>query len=217
MVALVWDQIGERLYETGIDKGVLYIPGVGGAYDTGFAWNGLISVTEAPSGADATALYADNIKYLNLIAAEEFGCTIEAYTYPEEFGQCDGTDAPEVGMLVGQQSRKSFGLSYRSILGNDAAGDEFGYKLHLVYGCRAAPSEKAYSTVNDSPDAITFSWEVSTTPAPITGLKPTALIVVDSSLATPTGLAALEEALHGGAAEPQLPTPDEVIVLLATV
>lgn len=217
MALLTWDNIGERYYETGVDHGVLYILSGGGAYDTGFAWNGLVSVTESPTGADASPQYADNIKYLNLIAAEEFSCTIEAFTYPPEFGQCDGTAVPETGMQIGQQSRAVFGLSYRTIIGNDVASNEYGYKLHLVYGCQAAPSEKAYSTVNDSPEAITFSWEVATTPVPVTGFKPTALITVDSTAVTPTGLAALEDALYGGTGDPALPLPDAVVTLLQTV
>lgn len=218
MAALTWDNVGERYYETGIDHGVLYIPDNTGAYNTGFAWNGLVSVTESPTGAEASPQYADNIKYLNLISAEEFGCTIEAFTYPDEFGQCDGSVSPETGMVVGQQTRKRFGLSYRTVLGNDTDGDAYGYKLHLVYGCLAAPSEKAYSTINDSPEAITFSWEVTTTPAPMTGYKPTSLIVVDSTTASPAGLAALELALYGDVStEPELPTPDEVVTLLKSV
>lgn len=216
MAPLVWDTVGERFYETGVDHGVLYIPDGTGAYNTGFAWNGLVTVTESPSGADASAQYADNIKYLNLIAAEEFACTIEAFTYPPEFGQCDGTAEPDTGMQIGQQGRKVFGLSYRTILGNDTLSNEYGYKLHLVYGCLAAPSEKAYSTVNDSPEAITFSWEVSTTPVPMTGYKPTALITINSVDASPTGLSALEDALYGATVEPELPMPDEVLTLLGT-
>jgi len=214
MVALTWDQVGERLYETGVEKGVLYIPNGSGVYDTGFAWNGLTAVTEAPSGAEATPLYADNIKYLNLTSAEEFGATIEAYTYPEEFGQCDGTSTPQPGVLLGQQGRSTFGLSYKTALGNDLIGTDYGYKLHLVYGCLAAPSEKAYATVNDSPEAITFSWEVSTTPAAVTGGKPTSVITIDSTTADPTDLAALELLLYGEVAtEPSLPTPDEVVAI----
>lgn len=216
MAPLTWDNSGERFYETGVDHGVLYIP-TAGVYDTGVAWNGLVTVTEAPSGADTSAQYADNIKYLNLIAAEEFGCTVEAFTYPPEFAQCDGSAEPETGMVIGQQSRKTFGLSYRTILGNDVDSNEHGYKLHLVYGCLAAPSEKAYSTVNDSPEAITFSWEVTTTPVPVTGYKPTALVVVDSTLTTPTGLSALEDELYGAVSAPRLPLPDEVVTLLQSV
>jgi len=216
MVPLTWDQIGERLYETGVDHGVLYLPDVAGVYNTGFAWNGLTTVTETPSGAEASPQYADNIKYLNLISAEEFGCTIEAFTYPEEFAECDGTALPEPGVAVGQQGRKIFGLSFRTRVGNDVEGTEFGYKLHLVYGCQAAPSEKAYATINDSPEALAFSWEVTTTPVPVTDYKPTSLIVIDSTVVDPTDLAALEALLYGQAAvEPALPTPDAVITLFA--
>jgi len=216
MVPLTWDQIGERLYETGVDHGVLYLPDAAGVYNTGFAWNGLTTVTETPSGAEASPQYADNIKYLNLISAEEFGCTIEAFTYPEEFAECDGTALPEPGVAVGQQGRKIFGLSFRTRVGNDVEGTEFGYKLHLVYGCQAAPSEKAYATINDSPEALAFSWEVTTTPVPVTDYKPTSLIVIDSTVVDPTDLAALEALLYGQAAvEPALPTPDAVITLFA--
>lgn len=211
---LTWDGVGDRLYETGIDHGVLYLPDENGDYNTGFPWNGLTGVTESPSGAESSPQYADNIKYLNLISAEEFGLTIEAFTYPEEFGQCDGTVAPTTGLLIGQQNRSLFGLSYRTIQGNDTLGDTFGYKLHLVYGCLASPSERAYATVNDSPEAINFSWEVTTTPVPVTGYKPTALIVIDSATADPTALAALEATLYGETEDPTLPTPDEVIAAL---
>jgi hypothetical protein len=215
MAALVWDLIGERFYETGVDHGVLYIPDATGVYADGVAWNGLVSVTESPSGAESTAQYADNIKYLNLISVEEFGATIEAFTYPPEWGPFDGLATPETGVYVGQQPRKMFGLSYRTRVGNDVDGDSLGYKLHLVYGCVASPSEKAYNTINDSPEAITFSWDVSTTPVPVTGLNPTSLIVVDSTTADPTKLTALEAVLYGGTAAPKLPTPDEVIALMA--
>jgi hypothetical protein len=209
---LVWDQVGERFYETGVDHGVLYIPNATGVYDKGVAWNGLTTVTESPSGAEGNAQYADNIKYLNLISAEEFGATLEAFTFPEEFAQFDGLAVPDAGVYIGQQPRKSFGLSYRTRHGNDVEGDEFAYKLHLVYGAIATPSEKAYNTINDSPEAIAFSWTISTTPAPVTGYKPTALIVIDSATADPTGLTSLETALYGAVAtEPKLPTPDEVI------
>jgi len=218
MVALLWDQTAERLYETGVDHGVLYVPNASGVYETGVAWNGLVSVTESPTGAEATAQYADNIKYLNLISAEEFGATLEAFTYPDEFNQFDGAASPEVGVTVGQQPRKSFGLSYRSRLGNDVDGDSHGYKLHLVYGCVAAPSEKAYTTINDSPETITFSWEISTTPTAVTGLQPTSLIVIDSTLVLPAELADLEEQLWGAAAvTPNLPTPDAVIAMFPGV
>lgn len=216
MPALVWDQVGERLYETGVDHGVLYIPDVSGAYATGVAWNGLTTVTESPSGAEASAQYADNIKYLNLISAEEFGGTLEAFTYPDEFAEFDGLAVPSPGVVVGQQPRKMFGLSYRTRLGNDITGDEHGYKLHLVYGCNASPSEKAYATINDSPEAITFSWTISTTPVPVTGLKPTALIVVDSSVVDPGDLAALEAELYGGTGVANLPLPDDVIAMFSS-
>jgi hypothetical protein len=216
MAALTWDAIGERFYETGVDHGVLYIPDVSGAYALGVSWNGLYTVTESPSGAEPTAQYADNIKYLNLFSAEEFACTVEAFTYPDEFAAFDGLASPEVGMVIGQQPRKVFGLSYRTRIGNDIDGTALGYKLHLVYGCQASPSEKAYNTINDSPEAITFSWEVSTTPVPVTGYLPTSLIVVDSRTADPTNLAALEVELYGGVAAANLPTPDEVIALMGT-
>ena len=214
MAPLTWDQVGEKIYETGVDHGVLYLPDDTGVYNTGFAWNGLTTVTESPSGAEPSAQYADNIKYLNLISAEEFGATVEAFTYPEEFGQCDGTALPSPGVAVGQQGRKMFGLSYRTEKGNDVDGTDFGYKLHLLYGCQAAPSEKAYATINDSPEAITFSWDVTTTPVPVTGYKPTSLIVVDSTVVDPADLAALEALLYGaGIVEPALPTPDAVLAL----
>jgi DNA-binding protein YbaB len=216
MAPLTWDQVGEKLYETGVDHGVLYIPDAAGVYNTGFAWNGLTTVTESPTGAASTPQYADNIKYLNLISAEEFGATIEAFTYPDEFGQCDGTATPNDGVSVGQQGRKMFGLSFRTRVGNDVDGTEFGYKLHLVYGAQAAPSQKAYATINDSPAAIAFSWDITTTPVPVTGLKPTSLIVIDSTVVDPTDLKALEDLLYGAAAlEAALPTPDAVIALFA--
>lgn len=216
MTALTWDQVGERLYETGVDHGVLYIPNGSGIYDFGVAWNGLTTVTESPSGAEASPQYADNIKYLNLVSAEEFGATIEAYTYPDEFGQCDGTAAPSDGVLLGQQGRKTFGLCYRTRLGNDLAGTDYGYKLHLIYGALAAPSEKAYSTINDSPEAITFSWEVATTPVSVAGYKPTSVMVIDSSVVDETALSDLEEILYGSVGvDPRLPLPAEVISLFA--
>jgi hypothetical protein len=212
MPALVWDQVGERLYETGVDHGVLYIPDVAGVYATGVAWNGLTSVSETPTGAEANAQWADNIKYLNLISIEEFGGTIEAFTYPDEFAQFDGLGVPVEGVVVGQQTRKTFGLSYRTRMGNDLEGDDHGYKLHLVYGCQASPSEKAYNTINDSPEAITFSWEISTTPVPVTGFKPTSLIVVDSTAVTPADLVLLETELYGDVTgTANLPDPDAVI------
>jgi hypothetical protein len=216
MPPLVWDQVGERFYETGVDHGVLYLPDAAGVYNSGFAWNGLTTVTETPSGAEASPQYADNIKYLNMISAEEFGATIEAFTYPEEFGECDGTALPAPGVAVGQQGRKMFGLSFRTRKGNDVDGTEFGYKLHLVYGCQAAPSEKAYATINDSPEAIAFSWEVTTTPVPVTDYKPTSLIVVDSTEVDPADLASLEALLYGETVAAALPTPDAVIALFGT-
>jgi hypothetical protein len=215
MTKILWDQVGERVYETGVDQGVLYIPDAG-VYDEGYAWNGLSAVTEQPSGAEATPVYADNIKYLNLLSAEEFGGTIEAYTYPEEFAQCDGTAQPQNGVFVGQQNRKVFGLSYRTKLGNDVDGQDHGYKLHLVYGALAAPSEKAFNTVNDAPEALAFSWTFSTTPVPVTGLKPSAILTIDSTQVNPANLAALEDALYGTAGtSPRLPLPDEVITMFA--
>jgi hypothetical protein len=211
MAPLTWDDVGERLYETGVDHGVLYQPDEAGAYGDGVAWNGLTTVTESPSGAESNPQFADNIKYLNLLSAEEFGGTIEAFTYPDEFAQNDGTVAPSPGVSVGQQARRSFGLCYRSLLGNDTDGTDHGYKLHLVYGAQASPSEKAYATINDSPEAIAFSWEFTTTPVSVAGLKPTALIVIDSSQVDPAELATLEGLLYGAAGEPRLPLPDEVI------
>ena len=181
MATLTWDASGQRFYETGVDHGVLYLPDASGAYSNGVAWNGLTSVSESPTGAEPTALYADNIKYLNLYSAEEFGATVEAYTYPDEFAQFDGLYTPEAGISIGQQSRKSFGLSYRTKIGNDIEGDSYGYKLHLIYGCTASPSEKAYNTINDSPEAITFSYEVSTVPVAVTDAKPTSLVTIDST------------------------------------
>lgn len=206
---LAWDQTGERVYETGVDHGVLYIP-TDGTYDEGVAWNGLVSVTESPSGAEATPLWADNIKYLNLVSREEFGATIEAYTYPDEFGVCDGTVELAPGVRAGQQNRHAFGLCYRSRIGNDEDADA-GYKLHLVYGALAAPSDRAYATVNDTPEAITFSWTVTTTPVDVTGHKPTAILTINSTEVDPTGLAALEDELYGtSGSDPRLPLPDEV-------
>lgn len=216
MSKLVWDQTGERLYETGVKQGVLYPMSAEGKYDLGVAWNGLTAVTESPSGAEATPLYADDIKYLNLISNEEFGGTIEAYTYPDEFAQCDGSAALVAGVMIGQQPRKTFGLCYRTTLGNDVANNDYGYKLHLVYGALAAPSEKAYATINDSPEAITFSWEFSTTPVTVTGHKPTSCITIDSTKCDETKLAALEAILYGSESEEaRLPLPDEIATLMA--
>ena len=216
MPKLTWDNTGERIFETGIKQGVLYPIQSDGKYTKGVAWNGLTAVTESPSGAEATALYADDIKYLNLLSNEEFGATIEAYTYPDEFAECDGSAELATGVMIGQQKRKTFGLCYRTTIGNDVEGNDYGYKLHLVYGCLAAPSEKGYSTINDNPDAITFSWEVSTTPVNVEGFKPTSQITIDSTKADPTKLAALEAVLYGGAeTEAKLPLPDEVATLMS--
>ena len=216
MTQLKWDQVGERLYETGVDHGVLYIPDAGGAYSEGYAWNGLTTVTESPSGAEATPLYADNIKYLNLVSAEEFGATVEAYTYPEEFGQCDGTASPTSGLSIGQQARKAFGLSYRTRVGNDVDGTDHGYKLHLIYGALAAPSEKAYATINDSPEAISFSWAVTTTPVEVSGFKPTAQLTIDSTSVDAAALATLEATLYGSAgSDASLPLPDAIVAIFA--
>lgn len=216
MPKLTWDNTGERIFETGVKQGVLYPIQSDGKYTKGVAWNGLTAVTESPSGAEATALYADDIKYLNLLSNEEFGATIEAYTYPDEFAECDGSAVLATGVMIGQQKRKTFGLCYRTTIGNDVEGNDYGYKLHLVYGCLAAPSEKGYSTINDNPDAITFSWEVSTTPVNVAGFKPTSQITIDSTKADPTKLAALEAVLYGSAeTEAKLPLPDEVATLMS--
>lgn len=221
---ITWDKVGERRYETGVDHGVLYLSDGAGVYDDGFAWNGLTTVTESPSGAEATPQYADNIKYLNLVSTEMFGATIEAFTYPDEFGVCDGTAEPSAGIQVGQQVRRTFGLCYRTQLGNDVDGADHGYKLHLIYGALAAPSEKAYATINDTPEAMGFSWELTTTPVdvpgtnPVTGkpFKPTATMVIDSTKVDATALAALEDELYGTAgADPRLPLPAEVIALFS--
>lgn len=220
MAILQWDAQGERVYETGVDHGVLYLANAQGVYDQGFAWNGLTTVTESPSGAETNPQYADNIKYINLTSAEEFGATIEAFTYPEEFGVCDGT-AMVGGVSIGQQGRRPFGLAYRTLVGNDLQGTDFGYKLHLIYGATAAPSEKAYSTVNDSPEAITFSWEVTTAPVNVgvveqVNYKPTASLTIDSTKVDADTLAELEGMLYGTAStEPKLPTPAEVIAMFA--
>ena len=217
MSKLVWDKTGERLYETGVKQGVLYPQAAGGTYPKGVAWNGLTNITESPSGAEATALYADDIKYLNLVSAEEFGGTIEAYTYPDEFAECDGSAALTEGVFVGQQDRKTFGLCYRTTLGNDVDSNGHGYKLHLIYGALAAPSEKAYATINDSPEAITFSWEFKTTPVNVAGHKPTASLTIDSTKVSETKMAALEKVLYGdGDTEARLPLPDEVVQILTS-
>ena len=215
MAKLVWDATGERKYETGVRNGVLYVMGEGGTYPKGVAWNGLTAVTESPSGAEATALYADDTKYLNLISAEEFGATIEAYTYPDEFAECDGSATLAAGVTIGQQPRKTFGMSYRTVYGNDVDNESHGYKLHLIYGAVAAPSEKAYATINDSPEAITFSWEVKTTPVNVTGHKPTASLTIDSTKVDQAKLAKIEEILYGTeSVEARLPLPDEIIQIL---
>ena len=217
MAKLVWDKTGDRLYETGVKNGVLYIP-TAGVYSKGVAWNGLTAVTESPSGAEATALYADDTKYLSLMSAEEFGATIEAYTYPDEFAACDGSAELADGVMIGQQKRSTFGLCYKTTIGNDTDGNDHGYKLHIIYGAQAKPSERAYATINDSPEAITFSWEITTTPVNVTGAKPTASLVIDSTKADPSKLAALEDILYGKdgepASEPRLPLPDEIKSLM---
>lgn len=219
---LIWDKTADRLYETGVRNGVLYNRDAENLFTKGVAWNGLIAVTESPSGAESNPIYADDIKYLNLVSAEEFGATIEAYTWPEEFGVCDGSVEIAPGVYAGQQKREMFGLSYKTVLGNDVDGNDYGYKIHLVYNAMAAPSEKAYSTVNDSPEAITFSWEVTTTPVEVPGFKPTASLTFDSTKVDADKLAALEEILYGKDAvdeEPEvsarLPLPAEVITLMA--
>lgn len=221
---LVWDKTGEHYYETGVKNGVLYPMNASGTYPKGVAWNGLTAITESPSGAEATALYADDIKYLNLMSNEEFGATVEAYTYPDEFAECDGSASLTEGVYIGQQARKTFGLCYRTTLGNDSKGNDYGYKLHIIYGAMASPSEKAYSTINDSPDAITFSWELSTTPVAVANFKPTASLTIDSTKVDPQKLAELEEILYGkdgtgedhstGAVDPRLPLPDEIANLM---
>ena len=215
MSQIVWDEIGKRLYETGVDRGVLYPQDNTGSYPLGVAWNGLSSVTESPSGAEPTPIYADNIKYLNLMSKEEFGASIEAYTYPEEFEECDGSAEIAPGVSIGQQSRKLFGLSYRTKIGNDIEGDRLGYKIHLVYGALAAPSERAYQTINETPEAITFSWEITTTPVSVGNFEPTASLTIDSTKVDEAKLEALEDILYGTAEEEaRLPLPDEVITLI---
>jgi len=216
--ALSWDETGEKLYETGVDRGVLYPMGENG-YGDGVAWNGLTTVTETPSGAEATKLYADNIKYLEIRSAEEFGGTIEAYTYPDEWAECDGSAALTTGVYAGQQPRKVFGLCYRTVLGNDVDLDKHGYKLHIVYGCTASPSERSYATINDSPEAITFSWEFSSVPVPVTGHKPVSCITIDSTKVDATKLATLESILYGtggqSAVAARLPLPAEIVTTLS--
>lgn len=215
MPKLVWDATGEKFYETGTDRGVVYPQDSSGAYPEGFAWNGLTAVSESPSGAESTDLWADNQKYLSLLSAEDFGYSIEAYYYPPEFEACDGTAEPVPGVKIGQQARKAFGFCYRTILGNDIQGNDYGYKLHLIYNSKASPSEQSYTTVNDSPEAISFSWECTTTPVNVTGYKATAKIIVDSTKVSSAALKALEDALYGtNSSTAHLPTPDEVIALL---
>lgn len=212
---LVWDNVGERFYETGVKNCALYLQNTDGSYPKGVAWNGISAINESPSGAEASPIYADDTKYLNLISNEELSASIEAYTYPDEFSECDGSAEITTGITIGQQPRKSFGLAYKTTLGNDIVGNEYGYKLHLLYGCKAAPSEKAYSTINDSPEAITFSWEISTTPVNVKGFKPTSNLTIDSSKVDPEKLAALETILFGSeSAEARLPLPDEIITLV---
>lgn len=215
MPRLVWDAVGERLYETGVKNGVLYPRDSSGSYPTGVAWNGLTAVTESPSGAEANPFYADDDKYLTLMSKEEFGATIEAYTYPDEFAACDGSAELLAGVSIGQQPRSTFGMSYRTVLGNDVDSENYGYKLHLIYGALASPSEKQYSTINESPEAITMSWEVSTTPVAVTGFKPTASLTIDSTKVDETKLAAFEDIIYGTEAlDARLPLPDEVLTLL---
>lgn len=225
MPRLSWDEVGQRLYETGVDRGVLYLFNpLTGLYDSGFAWNGLVSVSESPSGAEVSPQYADNIKYLELVSAEELGGTIEAFTYPDEFAECDGSVEPEPGVFLGQQARRRFGLVYRTKLGNDSVGDDYGYKLHLIYGARANPAERAYTTVNDSPEALTFSWEITTSPVSVTGHKPVSQLTVVSTDVLPADLTELENILYGTEStdggvtpgtDPRLPLPDEVLSLMA--
>ena len=216
MAVLIWDEVGERFYETGVKKGVLFLKDSAGNYPSGVAWNGLVSVAEKPSGGEASPNYADDIKYVDIMSAEEFGATIEAFTYPDEFGVCDGSAELATGVAIGQQSRSTFGLAYRTALGNDIDGLEHGYKLHLIYGAVAKPSEKSYQTINDSPEAITFSWEITTTPVVVTGKKPTASLIINSTKVDPSVLATLENILYGTAeADPRLPLPNEVAALFA--
>lgn len=217
MTRLVWDQTGERLYETGVKMGVLYPMDETGKYPKGVAWNGLTNVTESPSGAEASPIYANDSKYLNLYSTEEFAATVEAYTYPDEFAECDGSATIAEGVTIGQQPRKTFGLCYRTTIGNDTKGTEHGYKIHLIYGAMAAPSEKAYSSINDSPEAITFSWELSTTPVDVPGFKPTASLVIDSTKVSAAALKAVEDKLYGAEeGEASLPLPAEIISLISS-
>lgn len=215
MAKLVWDESGKKFYETGVDRGVLFVSDGSGGYEKGVVWNGLTGVTENPSGAEVTSIYADDVKYASLVSAEEFGATIEAYTYPDEFAECDGSAELVAGATIGQQTRKTFALCYRTKIGNDVQGTGLGYKLHFIYNATAAPSSKAYTTINESPEAMTFSWEISTTPVPVTGFKPTSTVVVDSTKVTPEKLKALEDKVYGASAgEASMPTPDEIKQLL---
>ena len=218
MPVLTWDQTAERTYETGVEKGVLYLPDGTGSYNTGFAWNGLVGVTESPSGAESNKQYANNKVYLNLQSAEEFGGTIEAFTYPPEFAACDGTASPKKGLYLAQQNRKTFGLSYKTLLGNDVEGDDYGYKLHLVWGALASPSEKTRTTVNDTPEPVTFSWEFTTTAVDVPGFRPSAMLSIVSTEVQAADLLALEELLYGGAStEPELPLPADVFALFTNL
>jgi hypothetical protein len=214
-----WHKVGEKIYETGVDRGVLYVQDANGAYPLGVAWNGLTGVSESPSGAEAEPKYADNIKYLNLVGAEEFGCTIKAFTYPDEFAECDGSKEIADGVMARQQTRKTFGFAYRTMLGNDVSGLDLGYKLHLVYGCLAAPSAKDNATINETPEAMEFSWDVTTTPVVVPGFKPSAKIEIDSTKVAAPDLAAFEAILYGTTGTPdvngRLPLPAEVITLLS--
>lgn len=215
MAKLVWDKAGERLYETGVDHGVFYPRAEDGSYTGGVVWNGLTSVNETPSGAESNPTYADNIKYLNLLSAEDFSATVEAYTYPEEFAVADGSAQPAKGVIIGQQPRKTFGLCYRTNVGNDINGQDHGFKIHMIYGAQASPSERAYNTINESPEAINFSWEIATTPVDVTGYKPTATLVIDSTKTNATKLQALMDILYGtDDEEARLPLPDEIIQLI---
>lgn len=216
MAKLVFNNVGERLFETGVKNGVLYVMGDDGTYEKGVVWNGLTAVTESPSGAETTPLYADDVKYVVIYAAEEFGATVEAYTYPEEFEECDGSASIFEGVTIGQQTRKSFGMCYKTSVGNDVQGQDFGYKIHIIYGAKAAPSEKSYSTINDSPEAVTFSWELSTVPVPVKGFNPTATMVIDSTRVPAEKMTLIENKLYGTESEePTLPLPNELLALLA--
>ena len=215
MAKLVFDAVGSRFFETGVKNGVLFVQGANGEYENGVVWNGLTAVTESPSGAEATPLYADDMKYVVLYSTEEFGATIEAYTYPEEFEQCDGSAQLGAGITIGQQQRKSFGLVYKTVIGNDVQGQDLGYKIHIIYGAKAAPSEKAFATINDSPEAVTFSWEVSTVPVPVEGHRPTSTLVIDSTKVDAEKLATIEDKLFGSETEEStLPLPNEIAEML---